>query len=155
MGPSQTDGLDALGRWLLSAYDWRHVGVLAIVVAILCGLIRKKRREDWGGPGPLLNAALGVFMISSGLTTAAVFLLTKPVAVEEITSETAAMAGIATLFSTVALGWRAVKEASGFGLGSFREQPHDEDAGAGQQERKSDVAPGELPGAGERRPRAD
>lgn len=101
--------LDQVVRQILLWLDVRHVALAsALAVPVLCW-VRYKRTKQRATLQEMLNAALGLLMICSGVTAGLVLIFTRPLAVDLLSSDTATLAGLATLFASIALGWKNLR----------------------------------------------
>lgn len=101
--------LDRLVRVLLPWLDARNIALLCILVVPLLCWIRYRRTGQRTTLQELLNAVLGAVMICSGVTGGLVLMFTRPLAVDLLSPDTAILAGLATLFASVALGWKNLR----------------------------------------------
>ena len=91
--------LDGIGRWILTAVDYRVLGLLCLGAALPFGIVRYWR--DGGLPpfSEFLRVGSSIAAIYGAVTIAAVFLMTKPPAVELLSSESYATIGFVVTLS--------------------------------------------------------
>jgi hypothetical protein len=99
---SKSDPLNQLGRAVL-ATDHRVVSGLYVLVLLLFIAVRSRTRRK----PTLLDAirvVLAMVTLSSGLIVSCVFLLTKPPAVEALSSDVLSLVGLLTVIVTFGFG---------------------------------------------------
>jgi hypothetical protein len=74
--------LDSTGRWLLNSIDYRVWGLIFLVVIIGFTFWRRSRYDSWPSREDYLRLLLSLAAASGGMTVMAVFLLTKPPAID-------------------------------------------------------------------------
>lgn len=101
---TSSDPLNRLGHAVLGT-DHRIVSGLYVLVLLLFVTVRARSRRK-----PTLVEAIRVMLalvtISSGIVVACVFLLTKPPAVEALSSDVLSLVGLLTIIVTFGFGGR-------------------------------------------------
>lgn len=91
------------------SFKSRFIALVSILaVSVLCW-VRYVRTKQRASLQEMLNAVLGALMICSGVTAGLVLIFTRPLAAEMLSADTAVMAGLATLFASIALGWKNLR----------------------------------------------
>lgn len=101
-GTVSSDPLNHLGRTVL-ATDHRIVSGLYVVVLLIFVVVRSRTRRK----PTLLDAirvVLAMVTLSSGMVVSCVFLLTKPPAVETLSSDVLSLVGLLTVIVTFGFG---------------------------------------------------
>lgn len=101
--------LDSAGRWFLREVDYRVYGLCILAVALLFVFWRRWRYRSWPSESDYLKLGLSLLGIASGLPVCAVFLLTKPPAIEMLSSLSLAAIGVLVPIITFAYGLPRLK----------------------------------------------
>jgi hypothetical protein len=93
-----------VGRWLLREIDYRVYGLCILAIALLFVVWRRWRYKSWPSEGDYLKVGLSLLGIASGVPVCAVFLLTKPPAIEMLSGFSLAAIGVLVPIITFAYG---------------------------------------------------
>ena len=86
--------LDSTGRQFLSVVDYRVYIFLALVAMLSFCLWRRLRYQSWPTHQDCLTFVLSLCAMISGFTVLVVFLLTKPPAIDMLSTPTLALLGL-------------------------------------------------------------
>lgn len=92
--PPKSGGLDHAGRWLLTAFDYREVGLLILLIIGVFAFWRRIKYGAWPHLEECGSVLFALLALISGLTVMIVFLLTKPPAVNLLPDEVLEFLGI-------------------------------------------------------------
>jgi len=101
--------LDSVGRWFLREVDYRVYGLCILAIALFFVVWRRWRYRSWPSEGDYLKLGLSLLGIASGLPVCAVFLLTKPPAIEMVSGLSLAAIGVLVPIIAFAYGLPRLK----------------------------------------------
>lgn len=96
--------LDSVGRWYLREVDYRVYGLCFLAITLFFVVWRRWRYRSWPSEGDYLKFALSLLGIGSGLPVCAVFLLTKPPAIDMLSGSALTAIGVLVPIITFAYG---------------------------------------------------
>jgi hypothetical protein len=89
------DSITRLGLGILDfGDDPRYLGLAALFLLLLFAVVYRMRRGVWPRQSDWLRAGLALLATFSGVLTAAIFLLTKPPAIDRLSHEMQATLGV-------------------------------------------------------------
>jgi heme A synthase len=94
VNPSKAGLLDSIGRQFLSTIDYRVYGLLALLALLLFCVWRRWRYRSWPSYQDCIVVVLSLGAMIGGITVLVVFLLTKPPAIDVLSSQTLALIGL-------------------------------------------------------------
>jgi hypothetical protein len=107
--PKQTHtGADYVGHAIVQYVDFRWAALAALVL-ILLSVVKQKRANQEPALADALNIAIGVISFWSSLVIGSIFLLTNPLDVSALSTDTARMIGLIAVIVLLASGWSATK----------------------------------------------
>jgi heme A synthase len=86
--------VDSIGRVFLSTVDYRLYGFLALVALVAFCFYRKRRYQSWPTHQDCITFVLSLGAMIGGITVLVVFLLTKPPAIDMLSTQTLALIGL-------------------------------------------------------------
>jgi len=86
--------LDSVGRVFLSSMDYRLYGLLALLALGLFCTWRRLRYQSWPTHQDCIIFVLSLGAMIGGITVLVVFLLTKPPAIDVLSTQTLALIGL-------------------------------------------------------------
>ena len=102
---------NAIGRWLLSELDFQICGLLALALGGVFVVWRKWRSGSVPPITDLFHVALGSLSILGSLLLVAIFLLTSPPAVSELSTDKLVLIGVVTPITVFYLGCKQLGAA--------------------------------------------
>ncbi len=93
--------LNEYGRWILEQADYRVVGLTTLLIVVVFVVTRRVRYGRWPGVTESQTVLLKVLSIFSALAVGIVFLLTKPPAIDILSSGAFSLIGLVTLISVI------------------------------------------------------
>ena len=103
--------LDSTGRWILGHLEYRVCALLALGVVALFVAWRKHGSGSWPSILELCQVAFGFLSILGGVLVGVVFLLTRPPAISELSTDKLVLIGVITPMATLYLGCRQISAA--------------------------------------------
>jgi hypothetical protein len=86
--------LDSGGRWFLTTFDYRFWGIAVLVVVVLFCVWRRLRYKTWPTRTDCFYVALALIGTIGAFSTMVVFLMTKPPAVEMLSTPSLVFLGL-------------------------------------------------------------
>jgi hypothetical protein len=94
---------------LLRILDYRSAGVGILVCIGVLSVVRYIKFGSWAKLNEVINAALGLVVLWSGIIAASVLLLTSPPAIDQISEHALVLVGLVSFIVCVAVGFREVR----------------------------------------------
>lgn len=91
--------LDSAGRWILQQADYRTVALLTLSVILGFLFYRHRIHGRWPSVPECISVSLHVLTLFSGFLVGAVFLLTKPPAIESLSPEVLSLTALVTVIA--------------------------------------------------------
>ncbi len=95
--------LDLIGREILQKNDYRLVAIVSLLIVLLFALVRRLRFRAWPSVTDCLRVALSLITLWSALLVGVVFLLTRPPAIESLSSTELSIMGLVTVVAVFGL----------------------------------------------------
>ena len=96
--------LDSVGRWFLREVDYRVCGLVVLAVVLFFVFWRRRQYRSWPSVDDCVKLVSSLLGIAGGLLVCAVFLLTKPPAIEELSGLWLAAIGLIVPVVTIFYG---------------------------------------------------
>lgn len=93
-GASLGGHLDSAGRWFLAAFDYRVQGLSILIALLFFASWRRLGSSKWPTRDDFFRLLFGLIACIGGITISVVFLLTKPPAIEMLSSPLLLLLGL-------------------------------------------------------------
>jgi hypothetical protein len=93
-----------VGRWFLREVDYRVCGLVVLVIVLFFVFWRRWQYRSWPSKDDCFKVVVSLLGIAGGLPVCAVFLLTKPPAIQDLSGLSLAAIGLLVPIVTLAYG---------------------------------------------------
>jgi hypothetical protein len=104
-------GADYVGHLIVQYVDFRWAALAAIGLILTLVILKRRRGEKEPALADALNIAIGVISFWSSLMIGAIFLLTNPLDISQLSPDTARMIGLIAVIVLVASGWTTTRNS--------------------------------------------